>query len=417
MLLAGTCVVGAWYSAILARAEWLFRQSSPSSVDAAVRLIPYNPRYLVGLASLRPEHAPALLRRALTLNEYDVRSWVQLGLEAEFQRQDLAAAESCYRRAADASHMFYARSNLANFYYRYQRYPEFLHWVPLALQRAYSDPSLLFLQIWGASGDGRFNLSLMPNRAAVLNPYVSFLLQTNRLDEVEPALTRSLQQMAIEGTRADTSTPMPYAQDPGTREFCGYALDRLLLAGRWDSAQRVWTQLYKRGWLAEPAPSAASPLTNGGFRSPCFRHGFDWAFTPTAGATIDQYTESSKLRITFDGKEPEAWQLLHQFVILEPNGRYRLSWDAESESIPKNSGLQWRLVPVSDQGPAAVSDLVSSDLLGQVGSGDTERGAWDFTAPPEPLDLLVLEYIRRFGTVRPEGDLSLRSVELKRLPQ
>ena len=417
-LLAAICLVGVWYSALLARAESLFRQSTLSSVSAAVSLVPYNPRYLVGLASLQPEHSSALLNRAVALNEHDPRAWVQLGLDAEFQRQDLASAEQCYRRAAQVSQMFYPRSNLANFYYRYQRREEFFKWVPLVLQMAYSDPVFLFVQVWDLSNDGRFNESLVQDRARMLLFYAGFLLQTNRLDEAESALVHALQKMAVERVNAAEWPALPYSQDAKIRTFLGEAVDRLLFAGRHDSARRISAMLHDSGWAVEPAPSPIAPLTNGSFREPSFQHGFDWVFKPQSGVMLDQYAASSKLRIIFNGKEPEACQLLQQYLILKPNGRYRLSWDAESETIAKNSGLQWRLLPVSERGPAPTSDLVSLDVLGIADAVNAETvGTWDFTAPAEPLNLLTLEYVRRLGTVRLDGDLSLRSVALTSLPQ
>ncbi len=156
-LFAAIFLAACWYSVTLARAEALFRQSTPASVSAAISLIPYNPRYLVGLAALQPEHSSALLRRALALNECDARSWVQLGLDAEFQQGDLALAEQYYLRAAEVNHMFYPASNLANFYFRYQRRNEFFEWAHHALRMAYSDPTLLFVEIWSLSDDPRFN--------------------------------------------------------------------------------------------------------------------------------------------------------------------------------------------------------------------------------------------------------------------
>ena len=161
-LLAATFLVAGWYSVTLARAEALFRISTPASVSAAVGLVPYNSRYLVGLAALQPEHSSALLRRALTLNECDARSWVQLGLDAEFQQGDLVLAEQYYHRAAEVNHMFYPASNLANFYFRYQRRNEFFEWAHRALQMAYADPTLLFAEIWSLSDDPRFNAEPSP---------------------------------------------------------------------------------------------------------------------------------------------------------------------------------------------------------------------------------------------------------------
>ncbi|MGA7415809.1 MAG: hypothetical protein WBW33_35385, partial [Bryobacteraceae bacterium] len=368
--------------------------------------IPYNPRYLVGLAALQPEHSSALLRRALTLNECDARSWVQLGLDAEFQLGDLALAEQSYHRAAEVNHMFYPASNLANFYYRYQRRNEFFEWAHRALLMAYDDPTLLFVEIWSLSDDPRFNQRLLPERVRViLAPYVSFLMQTNRLDAVEGLLSRLLKRMTID--RYDKEQPYAASFNHDYHELFGLSLDRLLAANRYQAAQRLWKELMEANWLQTPLPTSAVPLTNGDFRRPTFGHGFDWVFLPVEHVSVEQIPVSSRLRISFDGKEPEASRLLQQFVVLEPNQRYRLTWTAESDRIAKDSGFQWRLLPVSEKGPAETSDLVSPDLLGL-----TDTGTWDFTAPAQPLNLLVLDYARRSGTVRPEGELSLSGVAL-----
>ena len=193
----------------------------------------------------------------------------------------------------------------------------------------------------------------------------------------------------------------------GYRNLFGSSLDRLLATNRYQAAQRLWKELVEANWLQTPVPTSAAPLTNGDFRQPVFGHGFDWVFLPVPDVTFDQIPVSSRLRISFDGKQPEASRLLQQFVVLEPNQRYRLKWTAESDRIAKDSGFQWRLLPVSEKGPAETSDLVSPDLLGL-----TDTGTWDFTAPAQPLNLLILDYARRPGTVRPEGELSLSGVAL-----
>jgi hypothetical protein len=412
VVLVAICSVGAWYSITIARAESLFRQSSPSSVSAAVRLVPYNSRYLVGMASLQPEHSSELVQKAVLLNPFDVRSWVQLGLDAEFQRQDLASAEKYYLHATEVNRMFYVRSNMANFYYRYQRREEFFHWVSLALGMAYADPSFFFTQIWDASNNGRFNQRLIGDRVPILRAYSDFLIKTKRFDEAEAALVSSVQRMAVERLSRAVLPPVPYTRDPLARAFMGNALDQMLAAGRLGSATRMWTLLQANGWWAEPAPSAGKPITNGKFGSASLGHGFDWVFNPQAGVEIDQYPQSNRLRINFTGTEPEVCRILQQHIVLKPNGRYRLSWNADSEGIPKNAGLQWRVFPVTDRGPAIATELISPDLLSESGEGH-----WDFTAPAEPLNLLTLQYDRQLGTVRVDGEVSLRSVALTLLPQ
>ncbi len=364
VVLVAICGVGVWYSITIARAESLFRESSPSSVAEAVRLVPYNSRYVVGLASLQPEHSAELLRKAVSLNPFDVRSWIQLGLDAEFERQDLASAEKYYLRATQVNRMFYVRSNMANFYYRYQRREEFFHWVSLALRMAYNDPSFFFTQIWDVSNNGRFNQSLVGDRISILRAYAAFLIRTKRFDEAEAALAFSVQRMAVERLNRAIFLAIPYVRDPETRNFFGDALDQMLAVGRVDSAARMWSLLQANGWWTDPAPSADKPITNGKFGSASLGHGFDWVFKPPAGVEIDQYPESNRLRINFTGTEPEVCLILQQHIVLKPNGKYRLSWNVDSEGIPKNAGLQWRVFPVSERGPAVATELIRSRFAG-----------------------------------------------------
>ena len=339
-LFAAIFLVGCWYSVNLARAEALFRISTPASVSAAVGIVPYNSRYLVGLAALQPEHSSALRRRALELNQYDSRSWVQLGLDAEFQQRDLALAERYYLRAAEVNHMFYPASNLANFYFRYQRQKEFFEWAHRALQMAYADPTLLFTQIWSLSADPRFNESLVPERVSiVLAPYAGFLIQTNRFDAAGDALSRLLKRADIDRYDKENPYAVPFASSPGYRNFFGSSLDSLLITNRYRPAQRIWKELVEANWLSTPAPNSAFPLSNGDFRERIFGDGFDWALQPVAEVTADQIPVSSRLRISFGGRQPEACHLLQQFVVLEPSQRYRLKWTAESDRIAKDSGF------------------------------------------------------------------------------
>ncbi len=413
LLLAATFLVASWYSLTLARAEALFRLSTPAGVSAAVGLVPYNSRYLAGLAALQPEHSTSLLGRALALNECDSRNWVQLGLDAEFQQGNLALAEQYYQRAAKVDHMFYPASNLANFYFRYKRRDEFFDWAHRALQMAYADPTLLFVEIWSLSTDPRFNQNLLPDRVpVVLAPYVKFLIQTNRLDYTEDALSRLLKRATLDQRDRETPESALFSTDPAYRKLFGSGLDSLLATNQYQAAQRVWKQLVEAKWLSTPVPTAAFPLTNGDFSQPSFGHGFDWVLQPVVDVAADQIPVSSRLRFTFGGNQPEAFRLLQQFVVLEPNHRYRLTWTAGSDRIATGSGFQWRLLPVSEHGPASTSNLVSTDLPGLNGTN-----SWDFTAPGQPLNLLTLEYIRRAGTVRPEGELSLIAISLNLLPQ
>src|SRR4051794_10155360 len=116
--LTAICAVALWYSALFGWGELLLRRGSLASVSEAVKVVPENPAYLIKLADLQPSHSVDLLRPALALNQYNARLWIQLGMNAEFQKSDPVRAEHDYQEAVQVDHMFYTGSNLLNFYFR-----------------------------------------------------------------------------------------------------------------------------------------------------------------------------------------------------------------------------------------------------------------------------------------------------------
>jgi hypothetical protein len=416
LMLAATCAVMVWYSALLARAEFLLRQGSVASVTQAARLVPQNPAYLIKLADLQPSHSVDLLRRALVLNQYNARLWIQLGMNAEFQKNDPVLAEHDYQEAIQVDHMFYAGSNLLNFYFRSSRRDDFFRAMPAVLRMSYADPRYFFAQIWSLSSDPRFNAALLPEKLNLLLPYVDFLLQSNRFDYVQSASRRALARIAAARIDPHEIATSLFPQNTGPISyvtFFGSVLDRLLAANRYQLAANLSNDLQRRGWIESSASTPETPLVNGDFRQFSFQHGFGWVFLQNpGGVSIEQLPQSSRLALTFTGSEPESCQLMQQYVVLEPNRRYRLTWNAQSDTIPQDSGLSWRLLSVADQGIVSRSKLMSPDLL----KTGVESIAWDFIAPEQKLNILTLQYERRSGTTRPEGELAIHSVSLAQMP-
>jgi tetratricopeptide (TPR) repeat protein len=416
IVLSALAALAVYYSVLFARSQSLLGDpSQPGNIALAVKLVPSNFAALVELSQLQTAHSAALLKQSLALNPRNAPGWARLGFAAEFQDHDLVLAEQSYLHAERVNRGFYSRSNLVNFYFRQQRFPEFKHWLPLALQMNSSNPRILFAELWAISTDGPSNLALIPNRPEILLAYADFLLDSHRFDDAEPALDRAMTLM--NGTEPNDLLAKYVPSVERNLDFFGGALDRLLAGNRFESARRLAGALASKHVLPYPAPTVTAPITNGDFHIPAFHHGFDWFFMAPEGVTIDQFPESTKLRLTFNGRQPELCRLLRQDVILQPGTQYRMEWDAESESIPKNSGFTWRLIPIvttiTDNGPSATGDekdmLSSPEVLADHGASNP---TWTFTAPAVPLCLLVLEYHRNLGTTRPEGELALRSISM-----
>lgn len=392
-LLAAAALVGAYFSFVFARASLAFHEDTAESVATAARLVPFNGAYQARLAGWRPADKIALLRRAVELNPFDVQSWIQLGLTAEVEQHDANLAERYYLRAADVDHMFLPKWTLTNFYFRQQRADDFFHWanLTLAITPYAADP--VFAQMWLMSQDSQRIARAIPDRASVLLGYASFLANAHQYQAVPPIVDR-LVKTAGKGKPADF----------GRDDQIAPMEDRLLAAGDLESALAVWQSMRQANWVSLPTPTPQRPLNNGNFDVPFFKHGFDWAPIPINGVTLDHVASEKLVRITFSSDEPEYCALLRQYVPLAPNRAYRLSWQADAESMGAPSGLAWDLYTVADN---AQTSLASGDLL------EAKSGMWDFRSSGADLYLLKLEYKRPLGTVLATGAVTLRGVSLK----
>lgn len=392
-LIALAAIAAACFSALFAYASYKFQQDTPNSVGAAVRLVPYDATYLARLAELQPEQKIALLERAVSVNPFDARSWIQLGLTKEMEQRDIAGAANCYRRAAEVNHMFLPKWTLTNFYFRRERPFEFFHWARATLEITPYSPTPVFTELWLMSQDAVQIAKAIPNRPRILLLYADFLSHSDQWSALPPIVERLI-------SAAGRSNPRASGRDG----FIGPMEDRLLGAGHLAPALQIWSSMKDGGWIRLSVPTRAQPLTNGDFAAPFWGHGFDWSVIAAAGVTVDQIGEQKEVRLTLSGSEPEHCSLLQEYVPVEPGGGYRLEWEADGRGVENPSGLAWRLSGVD--GKSQVS-LVSGDLLASV-------HAWNFTAPAEAeLLRLTLDYSRPFGSTVANGTIDLRSISLR----
>lgn len=428
---------------LLAYTSYLFRKDTTNTLAEAVRLQPYNSKYISALAAFPGHQSPALLRRIVALNPFDSQSWIQLGLLAETQQHDPALAGRYYLRAAAVDHMYLPRWTLANFYFRQQDRDKFFKWASGALAVTPYDATPLFMALWSMSPDADRIAAAIPSRESVLLQYASFLSQTNRLQLVNPVFDRAI-SLSPSGLPLSETNPGAILPNPATA-----ILDRFLQAGNVEQALHLWHRLTAAHWLPSySTPSTARPLTNSDFRFPLLAHGFDWAAPPAAGVAIDQFPDLNQIRFTFSGTQPETCPLLVQYLPLQTGRRYRLAWTAAMDQIGPANGVAWRLDSFQNGSPVPVpTGLTSSDVT----SGHDAEASWEFqvpnssrsgTEPPTPvrrgmsrgteprapasgeiehpvpkldLFLITLEYSRPIGKIRIEGALSLGNISLTAL--
>ena len=189
----------------------------------------------------------------------------------------------------------------------------------------------------------------------------------------------------------------------GRDDLIAASLDHVLAAGELHTGLQIWTTLRDGRWIPQSVPDANHPLTNGDFRLPFYRHGFDWVSAETEGVRIQQFPDEPSIDIGLSGDEPEHCELLRQYVAVEPGFLYKLQWKADALGIPAGSGLAWHLRATKSDASIESGDLLNAPQV------------WEFVAPPNVSGfLLTLEFNRALGHVRPTGHLTLRSVSIIR---
>jgi hypothetical protein len=393
-VLIAAAIAGAFYSGLLARADWLFHLDTATSVPAAVHLVPYNSAYVARLASWEPEERDQLLHRAVELNPYDYESWIQLGLLSEIRQGDTKTAERDYLHAAEVDHMFLPKWTLTNFYFRQQNASEFFRWANATLQVTPYSSDPVFTQMWLMSQDAGVLAAVVPDRPRILVQYAWFLSNSRQFAAIPQTLQRLI-------TAVGKDDPRQWGRD----DLIASMEDRMLAEGAVHDALQVWNILKDAGWIRQRVPDANRPLTNGEFRIPFFRHGFDWVPIDSAGVRVEQFTDEPVARVSLSGDQPDHCVLLQQYVPIDPGASYSLQWQVKAQNLDRESGLAWHLHPVQGN---STGDLVSGDLFGSPSIWKVRSA---FTAP---VCLLSLEYTRPLGRVRASGVAMLEGVSLIR---
>lgn len=351
-------------------------------------MVPANWAYYRDLAELNPQEAVAPLRRAVELNPRNAPLRIELGEYAE-QAGDLATAEASFRSAVGLDRTYVARAELAGFYFRRRDRARFQETVRDALETGPRDAQMLFQECWELIGDGDAILrEAIPDKKEVLEPYLEFLLRTNRLDAARPVASRV---MAGGAGGAEI------------REAILTYCDRMLAAGNREEAVGAWNWLAERRLIGYPNLDGRELVTNRAFEPGTINRGFDWRFSSGSGVYYERGA-AGVLKVGFSGKQPENYDVLWQPVALEGGGKYRLR--VKYRTPVRDAGLRWEVL-------AGGKDLLyGAGVLSDAGAGERML---EFDGPATPsLGSLLLRYERVRGTVRVEGEAEIRDVELER---
>lgn len=384
----------AYWPLRLAWADHLSRAGDAETVARAVRLSPGDADFRLKLAAAQEAAGAdptAALESAAALDPGNADAWMRLGVAAEM-RGDAHAAESSLLRAAQASRQFAPRWALANFYFRRGDAAHFWPWARESLTMGYGDLNPVFRLCWSASQDASLIFDRgIPQRRAVLDWYVLFLMQEDRLAASEPAA------MKLAGLAA--------AED---RWILSAWCDRELSAGAATATFEVWNTLCARHLLPyAPLDRDRAPLTDGGFAAASVGDGFAWRLAAAHGVTLGRNPSPPYLWIHFSGDQGETCAPLWQFVPVTSGASYRLRFEYHTSELPPASGLRWSVFDAR----TGVDLAAGSPWLSSLDWKPAELG---FTAPATGLVRLTLTCRRLPGATRIEGSLRLRQLSLER---
>lgn len=388
-LFASVAVAAAIFAAVLACASASYAQDTPDSSTLAEHLVPFRAAYLVRYAAWHPDVKTQTLERAVALNPFETQAWIDLGLHAEFSRHAPAEAERLYLQAEATNHMFVAKWTLANFYFRQQQLPKFLHWARETLAITPYSARPVFSEMWDMAPNSSALLAdAVPNNPNTLWQYAWFLSNERHLPEIPPVVSRLVHH----------ASPRD-AELFGRSSIIGPIEDKLLQNGYSGEALQIWTSLDRAHWVAEPAPTMVQPVTNGDFASPIWPHGFDWLPISTPGISTQQDTNARQFEIDFSGDQPDPCAVLQQWIPLDSGHIYTLHWKADLGTADTLADVTWHIRTGIGKELAASPPFAHAN------------GAWTFTFPGPPgAYLLSLEYARQPGYTRAESPLTLKAI-------
>lgn len=385
-------LAGAYYSARLGYADWLYRRDTVTSLSEASRLWPMRAEPAARLAQLLPEKAEPYLQDAVARNPHYSRGWYELGLRAEIAG-DYGRAEQLLKRAAAHDRMFLPAWTLANFYFRRDQPEKFWGWAKQAAEMSYSDLRPLFRLALEFTQDPGQIADRIVKAPRSQRDFLLFLLEQNLLEQAPPVARR----VAANAGKDDQPVLL-------------YFSERMLLSGDLAAASEIWNLLSDAGLIAHGKVTSQRPLTNGAFehvllandRSPAF----DWRPQQPEGINVVPATPT--VRVSFSGKQPETAELLWQFVPLEGGRKYRLQGQYRTVDIRQATNVRWLLISLAGQ--------VAEQSPYFVAREDWTDFQWEWTAPlGSGAWRLVLQQAREPGTTRPAGSFYLQGLALSAL--
>ncbi len=359
--LAVICVGAVWLAFASVRHEIAHHYASSSNPDDWMRAAAIEPAnadiwYQLGqFRQLDFEHLD--LPAAISYYQRAVRA----NPKSSFYKLDLASALESTGNAAEADKDFRAAQanfpvsaevawRYGNFLLRQNRLPEAFAQIHRAVL---VDSKLLPTAIsvcWHSNPDARVLIEqVLPGNAAGDWEALSFLVQEKDAD----AALVVWKHLIAQNPEMDTAKLYPF-------------IDMLVAQGRFSDAGSVWKQAGGAEQSVVGAAGQRSLIYDGGFEKDISGGGFGWRYQEIADADFDfdadtKHGGARSAHITFDGKENLDYAGLNQFVLVEPNTRYRFQGFLHTEGIATDSGMRFE---IRDPLRTPVLDMLTANQTG-----------------------------------------------------
>lgn len=402
-------IFGIVWSVRLARADSAFGQPNLADAERACRIAPEASAYWVRAAGLRELNRPddpavdAGISHALAVNPRSAEAWLVRAVRSE-TRGHIADAEHDYLEAARVDHMYKPAWALANFYVRQEQMDKFWFYArkclevvePRRLEPVSYNPAPVFDLAWHVTSNPQeIRTRLIPPRQFVLVDYLEYLTGKDLLDP-----------------GADIAKDLLPYRDPADKEDLLNICHRLIYGGNGSRAVEIWNGLIDNRTLpyTKLDPQHGRSLTNGDFKLPFERVGFDWLLLPSDGIMESHFPADGEVRLQFNGEQPEGVMPLRQSVPVIPGTSYHLTFQYRTAEMEHAAGLAWQAWEIPGEAPIPVDSTLTPHE-------EWTSGQAGFTVPKGvSMIMLGLGYHRVGGTTRIQGTTAFRALDLAASP-
>jgi len=271
-------------------------------------------------------------QRATAIAPGSAEYWLDLA-EARETALQVAEAEQAFRRARQAYPLSADVAwRFGNFLLRQNRQDEAFQKIHEALSAQPSLTALAISRCWQSTQDIERILKLaLPAEPETYWGTIDFLVEAR-----EPGAAM------VVWDRLMASNPSFPHQRPFRLQ------DMLIETGHAADARRVWQQSLSAAGVPRGPQLDGSLVWNGGFEQDLLNGGLSWRFRPVAGAELSfdgrvAHSQGRSLRVVFDGTRNVDFQQPWQYLVVEPNTRYRLSVYFRTEGVTTSSAIRLEL--------------------------------------------------------------------------